>query len=310
MKDKTTKLTESRELNNLLLGLNTSRERTCTLVHVGGNSSQSLPNGSVRSGLKVTSSLDADGVLLEGTLDFLRGGDGLSQVGNLSDLLGSEGEPIGNFGLKLLLAGEGHGGVEQRRGSGDNNTVGTELRDNVVDGLEGCGEVVLPDVSSGNESEGESDVGGLNDLEDGIELSASTVEIEVQSVDGELGNILDIAFETTEVSRDGDLEARSGLGERGVGGSELVSKVGGGIENEGRLIDLDFSRASSLELLEELRVDGNELVEDVDGLESRTGLVTGGLADEEVSDGTKEDGAGLDSESLGFEEFVDGLSVH
>jgi hypothetical protein len=294
---------------NLLLGGETLGEGGGALVVGGGDGGKPVADGGVRVLLKVAASLDANGVLLEGLLSLSGGGDGLGEGGDLSALLGGEGEPVGDLGLKLGLGSEGDGGVEEGRGGSDNDTLSAEGLDYRLGGLERSGEVVLPDVATRDESEGEGELGGLNGSDDRVELSGSAVEVDVKGVDGELGDVLDVLLEAAEVGGQGDLEAGGGLGESLVGPGELLRKLVGGIENESGLVNLNLGRAGGLELLEELTKDGGKLVEDVDGLEGSVGLITASLADEEVGDGSEKNGAGHDAGLLGLNELVDWLGV-
>lgn len=301
--------TEGGELVDGVLGGETSGVGVLAVVHLGGDGGETLADGLVRLGLKVATSLDGDGVGVEGSLDRGGVGDGLGESGDLGALLSREREPIGDLGLELLLAGEGDGGVEEGRRGGDDDAVSAEDGDRGLGDLEGRGDVVLPDVAARDESEGEDEGGVLDASEDRLELLGSAVEIDVEAVDGELGDELDVGVEAAKVGRDGDLESRGGLGEGSVGRGELGAEGRGGVENESGLIDLDLGGASSLELDEELSEGGNELVEDIDRLERGVLLVATGLADNEVGDGAENDGAGDDASGLGLLELVDGLGV-
>jgi hypothetical protein len=303
-------LTESRERADGLLGGKTNGEGGLPVVHVGGDGGETLADGLVGVGLEVSAGLDGDGVDLEDCGRLGGGGDGAGEGSDLGDLLLGEGEPVLDLGGELVLVGEGDGGVLEGGGRGDDDTVGSEDGDDTLGDGEGRGEVGLPDVTSGDESEGEGELGVLDGGDDGLELLGGTVEIEVDGVHGELGDELDVRVETSEVGGDRDLESGDGGGERSEGGLVLGAEGCGHVEGEGGLVDLHLGGSGSLELLEELNVRGYELVEDVDGLERGVGLVTADLSDEEVGDRTEEDGAGDRTGGGGLNELVEGLGVH
>lgn len=132
----------------------------------------------------------------------------------------------------------------------------------------------------------------------------------MDSVNGELGNELDVGVETSEVGSDGDLESGNGLGESGVGLDVLGSEGGGSVEDESGLINLDLSGTGSLELLEELSEDGYEPGEGIDRGEASVGLVSASLSNDEVRDGPEDNRSGGDSSGLGLEELIYGLGVN
>lgn len=303
-------LTESRELVNSVLSSQTSGERTLSVVHLRGDGGEPLSDSLVRGGLKVTSGLDGDGVLGEGLSDRGRVLQSLGESGDLDGLLSGEREPVLDFRGELLLGGEGDGSVEEGGRGRDHDSVRAEGGNDGLGSLDGGGEVVLPDVPSGNQSEGEDEGGGLDGSDDRLELLSGTVEIDVKGVNGELGDEVDVGTNSAKVGGEGDLESRGGLGEGSVGGGKLRTKSGRHVESESGLVNLDLGRTSSLELDEEFGENGNELVESLDGAESsRVGLVTSGLSEEKVGDGSNEHGAGSDSGGLCLEEFVNGLGV-
>lgn len=85
-----------------------------------------------------------------------------------------------------------------RRGS-NNNAVSAEGVDSLLGRGNGSLEVVLPDVTAGDETKGELKLGVLNSREDTLELASSLVKVNVESLDGELFEELDVAVEATEV---------------------------------------------------------------------------------------------------------------
>jgi hypothetical protein len=118
---------------------------------------------------------------------------------NLRSLLESEGEPILLLGSQLLLRSEGDGSVKEGRRGGGDDTFGTKTIDGDLAGLDGSREIRLPDVAAGNETEREDKGGGLDSSDGGLNLSRSTVKVNVKASDGELGNEVEVGVETTEV---------------------------------------------------------------------------------------------------------------
>lgn len=287
----------------------TLRVSGLALVHFGGDGFEAVTNGSIRLSLEVTAGLDRGCILLKGFLDRLGVSERLGEGGDLVALLSGEREPVLDLGLELGLVGESDGGVEKGRRGGDNDTVGTESVNGLLGNLLGRSQVVLPDVAARDETEGEGELRVLQGGKDRLELSRGTVKIDVKSVNGQLGNELDVGLETAEVSGKSDLEARGGLGESLVSLGEDVTELVSGIEHKTGLIDLNLFGTSGLELLEEFSKGGSELVNDVDGLEVLVGLITASLADEKVGDGTENDGASLDAGLLGLGVLVDVLGV-
>ena len=76
--------------------------------------------------------------------------DSLGNDSDLSSLLASEREPVGNLGVKVLLTCKSVWGVEERAGGGNNNTILAKLLDRSLDGLNSTLEVGLPDVTAVN----------------------------------------------------------------------------------------------------------------------------------------------------------------
>jgi hypothetical protein len=296
-------------LVDLVLSGDTLREGRLAVVHLGGNVGETLTDGGVRVLLEVATSLNRGSVLLEFRLDGFRVLEGLGDDGDFDNLFGGEREPILLLGLEAGLVGEGDGSVEEGRRSSDDNTVSTESVDYLLGDFDRGGNVVLPDVTSRDETEGESDLGVLDGRDDLVELLGGTVEVDVKSVDGELGNELDVRVETSEVGSEGDLETGGSLGEGLEGRLVLVAELSGRVHYERGLIDLNLGSTGFLKLLEEFSVDGDELVEGLDGFEGRGSLVTAGLSEEKGGDGTDEDGTGDDTSLLSLEELVDGLGV-
>ena len=209
----------------LLLDLLTNSERALPLQLVGGDCGNPFANGVVGGVFKLTSLGDRGSVGLEGLGDSgvlgsrKDGGD----YANLRSLLESEGEPILLLGSQLLLRSEGDWSVKEgSRGSSD-DTITTEGIDSGLAGLYSSGKIGLPDVTAGNESEGEDKGSRLNSSNGRLKLSRGTVEVNVKTSDGELGNEVDVGVKTTEVGGQEDF-----WGDRGklsVSGVELALEL-------------------------------------------------------------------------------------
>ena len=302
---------EDGEVEVLLLDLLADREGRLAgkvLVLDVGNA---LTDGGVRVLLEVTTSLDA---LLVGG-ERLGGGAGVaesgSERGDLGALLVGEREPVEDLGAELLLVGNGDGGVEERRRRSnlDTGSVTAEGLDGLLGGLEGGAQVGLPDVTARNETERDDVLGVGEGRENLVELLGGTVEVDVETSDGEGLDNLEVGLELVEVGGDHDLDRGGGLGDGLVGRLELGGVLLSTVEDEDGLVDLDPLGTGLSELGEHLTVDGGELVEERDGVELGVLGVLAGLAEGEEGDGTDEDGAGVVAGLLGLDKVVDGLGV-
>lgn len=223
---------------------------------------------------------------------------------DLRSFLESEGEPILLLSSQLLLRTEGNGSVKERGGGGGDHTVDTKGIDSGLASLDRSGEIGLPNVTSRNETEGEDKRSGFNSSDGGLELSRSTVEVNVETGNGELGNKINVGVETTKVGGQKDLGGNRG--KFSIGGIELALELETSIENEDRLVDLDPVGTSSLELSQELLVERKDFWEEGD--RGKVGGSTlSSLAQPQVGDGTQDDGAGCDTEGLGLVELLNGL---
>lgn len=283
------------EVEVLLLGLTTGRERRLSLELLLGDSSNSVTDSRVRGSLELSSGSNVLGVLLEGgTLGTVKS---LGKGGNLLTLLLGEREPAQLLSSKLVLNLDGDGGVEKRRRGGNRDTVGTELSNGLLGEGLGSLEVVLPDVSARNDTELEVELGGLDGGNNLVELLGLTVEVEVESENGEVLEELNGLADSAVGRGDGDL--------RGDGSKSLVGLLEefglglGLVHHEDGLVELNLLNTSLLELREELLVDRDKLVKEVEGLELSGGRV--GLSDEgEVSDRTEKNRSGGDAVLLGL----------
>lgn len=283
------------EVEVLLLGLTTGRERRLSLELLLGDSSNSVTDSRVRGSLELSSGSNVLGVLLEGgTLGTVKS---LGKGGNLLTLLLGEREPAQLLSSKLVLNLDGDGGVEKRRRGGNRDTVGTELSNGLLGEGLGSLEVVLPDVSARNDTELEVELGGLDGGNNLVKLLGLTVEVEVESENGEVLEELNGLADSAVGRGDGDL--------RGDGSKSLVGLLEefglglGLVHHEDGLVELNLLNTSLLELREELLVDRDKLVKEVEGLELSGGRV--GLSDEgEVSDRTEKNRSGGDAVLLGL----------
>jgi hypothetical protein len=288
---------EQREIQLLLLLRNSLGElRLAVVVSLGDLRLALLDLGVVGAGGRCAS-LNGLGVGLELLTDGSRAVcDSLGNDGNLNSLLGSEGEPVGDLRVELLLAGKGVGSVEEGRRSGDDDAFSTELLGGRLDNLNGPLEVGLPDVAAVDNTSRQDGLGAKS-TNDGVELLRVADKVNVDGVDI-LGHSLKVVDDVTEVGGEdklGDLVAEAG--ELLICGLEGGLGLGGQVQDEDGLIDLDSGGTSLLQLGEELLVDGDELVEQVDGVDR---LTTVGLAEVQEGDGTNENGTGLDAGLLGL----------
>ncbi|KAI3484742.1 hypothetical protein L1887_52028 [Cichorium endivia] len=265
----------------------------------------------VRVLLKVAAGLDALRVGGEGVSGGAGVAEGGGEGGDLGALLVGKREPVEDLGAELLLVGDGDGGVEERRRRGDLDAAGVaaESLDGLLGGLESGAQVRLPDVAARDETERDDVLGVGKSGEDVLELLGGTVEVDVETGDGERLDDLEVGLELVEVGRDHDLDRGGGLGDGLVGGLELGGVLLGAVEDEDGLVDLDPLGASLGELGEHLTVDGSELLEERDGVELGVLGVLARLAEGEQGDGADEDGTGSVAGLLGLEEVVDGLGV-
>ena len=283
------------EVEVLLLGLSSLGEGGLSGELLLGDVGNSVSDSRVRGSLELSSGGNVLGVLLKG--GSLVAVEGSGEGGDLLTLLLGKGEPADLLGGEPGLDLEGDGGVEEGGRGGDDDSVGTELLDGLLgEGLGGL-EVGLPDVSARDDTELNVDLGRLQGGEDSVELSGLSVEVDVKGVDREVLDELDALADSAVRGGEGDLGGNGGEGlvDLLVLGTPGLGLVG----DEDGLVNLDRLDTSVLELLEELLVDGEEVVEQREGL--KVGGSVSGLGDEsEVGDGAEEDGSGDDTEGLGL----------
>src|ERR1700722_10623979 len=119
-------------------------------------------------------------------------------------------------------------------------------------------EICLPDIASRDQTKGQDDIGGFHCCKDLVELTRSTIKVDMETGDGKSCNEIDVGVKAREVCREHNF-----WGNRGqfrVGSYELRLKIGSAIENEDWLVDLNPFGISSFEVAQELLVDGQDLV--------------------------------------------------
>lgn len=295
---------EQGELELGLLGSDTSRELRLAVVVGRDNLGLAILDLGVVGAGRGSTSLDRLGVGLELLTDGSRAlSDSLGNDGNLDGLLRGEREPVGDFSIQLLLASQGVGSVEERGGGGDNDTVLAELLDSALNNLDGALQVGLPDVSSVDNTSGQDGLGAQS-TNNGLKLLRVADKVDVNSVDV-LGDEVKVVDDITEVGGEdelGDLVTQAG--ELLIGRLESGLGLGGEVEDENRLINLDGLGTSLLELDEKLLVDGQKLLEQVNGVD---GLATVGLSEVQEAHRANKDGAGDNTGLLGLVELSNGL---
>lgn len=120
-----------------------------------------------------------------------------------------------------------------------------------------------------------------------------------------LGDSLKVVDDVTEVGGEDELgDLVTEAGELLISRLESSLALGRKIEDQDRLVNLDSLGTGSLELGEELLIDGQKAVEEINGVES---LVTIGLAQVKEAHGADEDRASCDTGLLGLVEVGDDL---
>lgn len=301
---------EHRELQVGLLLLVTSGEGRLAVVHLLGDLLLPLLDLRLVDAGGRSTGLHALVVGVELALDGIRAiSDSLGDDGNLVGLLAGEREPVLDLLRELLLALESVGGVEERAGGSDNDTLLAELLDGSLDLLDGLLEAGLPDVAAVDHTSGKDLLGAkvLNHLGELLRV-ADQVDVESVGVLESAVNNVEVVDNVTEVGGQNELGTLVALesGELLVGGLEGLLDLGGKVEDKDGLVNLNGLGTSFLQLLEELLVDGEKLLEERDGL---NGLVPISLAEGEERDWTEEDGASGDASLLSLEELNNGLGV-
>jgi len=297
---------EERKTKGLLLSSDTGRELRKSVVHLFGDLRLTLLDLRVVGAGGGSTGLHGLGVSLKLLTDGSWAlSDSLGNDSDLRSLLDSEGEPVSDLWVELLLAGKSVWGVEKGAGSGNNDTLLSELLDGSLNGLDSTLEVGLPDVSAVDNTCGEDSL-WAESRDDGAQLLWISDQVNVNSVDV-LGDGLDVVDDITEVGGEDKLwDLVTESSELLVGWLESSLGLSWEILDEGWLINLDSLSTGSLQLSEELLVDWEELLKEVDWVNS---LVTVSLSELEERDWADEDWAGDDTSLLGLEELNNSLWV-
>lgn len=297
---------EDGKLEVSLLSSETLREGGLALVVFRLDSGLAVLDGLVVGALGGGARFHGLGVSLEGLTNSSGAfGDSLGNDSDLGNLLDSEGEPVSNLSVELLLGLKGVRSVEERAGSGDDHAVLAELLDGSLNSLNSTLEVGLPDVAAVNNT-GRENLAGAKLANDSLELLWVSDKVDVDTVDAlEAGEDIEVVDNVTKVGGEDDLGQTAG-GECLVSRLEGILDLLGEVLDEDRLVNLDCLGAGLLELLQKLNVYRNKLVEEGDGVD---GLATVGLSEVEEGDGTDKDGAGGDTSLLGLEELANRLGV-
>ena len=299
---------EQGELDVVGLLLDAGLEGRQAVVHRRGDSSLAGLDMGIIGTLGGSARLDRLGVGLKLSSNSSRAlSNSLGNDNDLGDLLDGEAEPVSDLRVELLLGGQSVGDVEKGAGGGDNDTVLAELLNRGLNLLDGGLVVSLPDVTSIDDTSRENllRAKGSNNR---IELLGVADQVDVDGVDIVKGrediNVVDNVTEVGSNGQAGSLstEAAKLLVGRLESGLDLGRKV----EDEDGLVNLDILSTSSLQLGQEVNVDGQEIAQLVNGVD---GLVTVGLSESQVGDGTEKNGAGDDTGLLSLVELDDGLGV-
>ena len=78
--------------------------------------------------------------------------------------------------------------MEKRRRGRDDNTVLTKDISGLLTKIQSGLEVGFPDVATRDNTKGEDEVGGLHGSNDLVELAGSTVKVDVETSDRQLGS--------------------------------------------------------------------------------------------------------------------------
>jgi hypothetical protein len=166
-----------------------------------------------------------------------------SSLGEDSDFAGlfdGEREPLVDFLGELLLAGKGVRDVKERAGGGDDDTLLSKGGDGSVNDLEGLLEVVLPDVTSVNNTQRQNLL-GTKALGDSVQLLGVADKVHVNAVQaGESWDNVDVVDDVSEVGSNNNLgggasESTNGFVGRLEGSFDLRLQV----KDKDWLIDLN-----------------------------------------------------------------------
>lgn len=293
----------------MLLGLADGEDVAATEL-VGDNGLETLVDGAVGGVVRGATGIDGAGVVVQLGLDrFVTVVEGLGEDVDLLALLFRVGEPVKELSVlssETLLEAKSDGGVEERAAGGDKDAVGTDGLDGSLGDLEGGIEVGLPDVAAVDQTERE-DLSGFQVGDDVLELLGSANEVDVETSNVDILDEGDVVADAAKVGGDQDLELVADSSQAGVGGVVLSNDGGCGVEGETWLVNLDPVGTGLSKLGEELLVDGEDLGQEREKV--KTVRVLGSLAEEEEGERSEDDGAGVNTESLGLVELLEGLDL-
>ncbi|KAH3667498.1 hypothetical protein OGAPHI_003147 [Ogataea philodendri] len=220
----------------------------------GGQGLVDLGQSSLDSGIVgqvgLLSALDGSSVSLQSRRD-VGTRNSLGDGNNLRQFLGSEREPVLDFSVKLLLVLQVDWSVQQGGGGSNNDLLGTNLLDSLLHESNRLGEVVLPDVSTVNNTNGKSLLSG-KDRNNLVELLWSSDKVKVETGNWQVLDGSQVWSNVTEVGGQNELWKTLGLGQDIVSGLESGLDLLRQVQNQGWLVDLDLLGTSSSELLQNL----------------------------------------------------------
>lgn len=235
----------------LLLLSKTAFEAVLAGVHIWGDLGLAVLNLGVVGTLRFGPRLHRSSVGVQFGLNSGRAGsDSLSKDGDFVALLDGEGEPLVDLLGQLLLAGEGVGNVKEGAGSSNDDTLLAQSLDGTLDQLNAVLEVVLPDITSVDNT-GREDLLGAKLLDHSIQLLGVTDQIDMKSMEvGKSRENVEIVNNITKVGGNGDLGASAPKRANGfVGRLESILDLGSQVKNENRLINLDPIQRVNFQLL-------------------------------------------------------------
>lgn len=299
---------EEREVDRLaLLGV-TDRERRLAVVLLLSDGSLAVLDLGVVGALGRGTGLDGLGVGLELLTDGGRAvGDSLGNDHNFGGLLNSKAEPVTDLRVERLLALEGVRNVEERARGGNDHAVLAQLLDGQLNLLDSGLVVGLPDVTA-IDNTSRKDLLGAQSPDDGIKLLRVTDQVDVDTVEVVEGrkdiNVVD------DVTKVGSKDNAGSLGTKGtqllIGGLESSLGLGGQVEDEDGLVNLNILNTGLLELGKQVSIDRDELIDLVDGV---NGLTTVSLGEGQEGHRSQDDGTSDNTGLLGLEELNNRLGL-
>ena len=123
----------------------------------------------------------------------------------------------------------------------------------------------------------------------------------METSDGKLRHKLDVAVKTAIVGSEDDLGGNGS--EFVVSNEELLLVLSSSVKDEDGLVDLDRLGSGTLQVRKQLLVDGKKLGEKRDGTEVSLSFLRR-LSQCKESNGTENDGTGIDTDVLSLSEFL------